>query len=108
MAELVSWSLARWGGALTDSYLDHLHEGMEWIAKNQKKVSARNDLTAGTGLSVYPIREHYVVFLPVEKEHVIIVAFLRQGRDVAAILSKNGVRFARELKEIAQKMGKSP
>jgi len=104
LAELADWSLARWGGELTNAYLDQLHRGIEWVAKNQQKVAARPDLAADTHLSVYPLREHYVVFIPVGGEHIIILSFLRQGRDVATILRKNSARLTRELKNIMQKI----
>lgn len=104
MAELTQWSLARWGQELTDRYLDDLHQGMEWIAKNRKSITARGELTADTGLCIYPVREHYAVFLPVAKRHIVIVAFLRQGRDVASILSKNNAKISHELKTIVKKI----
>lgn len=104
LSDIADWSLVRWGSDLTDDHLEALHKGVEWIAKNQRKITTRPELALGSGLSIYLIREHYVVFLPVAKEHVIVVAFLRQGRDIPTILRKNSSRFARDLKYIEQKI----
>lgn len=104
LAELTRWSLARWGTAQTDRYLDDLHAGIEWIACHQNQVGDRPHLTADTGLSIYPIREHYVIFLSLSTEQIAIAAFLRQGRDIPTILSKNSVKLARELKLISRRV----
>lgn len=104
MAELVNWSLTRWGNDLTDKYLDDIHNGVEWIAKNQNSIGSRPSLMAGSGLSVYPIREHYVIFYPVAKAHIIIIAIMRQGRDIPDILRKSSVHIERELKVIIGKI----
>lgn len=100
LAALTNWSLIRWGEDLTDKYLEDLHEGTERIAKSYKSLRSRSELAAGTGVSIYPIREHYVIFHPVGKEHIVILALLRQGRDIPNILRANSVRIERELKDI--------
>lgn len=102
--ELKRWSRARWGKTLTRQYMLDIHAGVERIAKNYKSLRSRDELTAGTGLSIYPVREHYVIFYPVAKAHIVIVAVLRQGRDIPNILRDNSVRIGRELREIQQKI----
>ena len=104
LQELTAWSIGRWGNDLTDKYLRDLHDGAEYLAENSCVSGLRNDLTANTGLSVYPIREHYIAFTPVAKNHIVIVAFIRQGRDIPNILRKAGVQIERELKEIFEKI----
>ncbi len=104
LATLTNWSLTRWGEDLTDKYLEDLHQGTEQIAKSYKSLRSRSELAAGTGVSIHPIREHYIIFHPVGKEHIVILAILRQGRDVPNILRANSVRIERELKEIRRKI----
>lgn len=99
-----SWSLSRWGKALTRQYFADLHEGAEYIAANYSSLGQRDELAETTGLCVYPVREHYIVYMPVAKKHIVIVAFIRQGRDVPAILLRNSYRILRELKEIRARM----
>lgn len=101
---LTTWSIGRWGNVLTNQYLIDLHDGAEYLAKNTGVSGTRSELTGNTGLSVYPIREHYIAFLPVAKNHIVIVAFIRQGRDVPNILRKANVQIDRELKEIFEKI----
>ncbi len=65
---------------------------------------AREELAAGTNLSLYPVREHCFVYHPVSKTHVVIVAVLRQGRDIPAILDKGHHQIRRELEEIMDRI----
>jgi len=104
LQELAAWSVNRWGEALTAQYLDDLHDCAEYLAKNSGIAPPRNEFARNTGLSVYPVREHYIAFVPVAKNHIVIVAFILQGRDVANILRKASVQTGRELKEIIQKI----
>jgi len=53
---------------------------------------------------VYPVREHYIVYEPLADRFIAIVAVIRQGRDVPAILQKWSVPIRRELLEIRAKL----
>ncbi len=99
-----AWSLSRWNKELTKKYFVDLHKGAEYIAKNHASLRDRNELASGTGLSLYPVREHYIVYVPVSDNHIIIVAFIRQVRDVPAILARENYRISREVKEIREKI----
>lgn len=60
-------------------------------------------LTGMIGLGIYAVREHYLIYVPFEDKKVIIVALIRQSRDVPAILQANGYIIRREFKEILSK-----
>lgn len=98
--EAKRWSQARWGKEQTTAYFTDLHKGAEFIAHHQQNITDRNTLTAATGLGIYPVREHYIVYLPVSETHIIIVALIRQVRDVCAILQANQFRIQREIKSL--------
>lgn len=98
------WSRKRWGAALTQQYFKDLHEGAEYIAKNHNTHPEREELTGTYGIGVYPIREHYMVYFPVDQEMIIIVSLMRQTRDVPAIIKANHYLIQRELKEIMSKI----
>lgn len=100
LREARAWSLNRWGSVLTAQYFADLHAGAEYIAANHHTLLQRDDLLQDTGLGIYPVREHYIVYVPVSKKRIVIVAFIRQGRDVPGILRKAGYRIRQELKEI--------
>lgn len=65
-------------------------------------------LPSATGMSspvvlrffIYPVREHYLVFEPLAPRLIAIVAVIRQGRDIPAILQKWAVPIQRDLIEI--------
>ncbi|MPZ21727.1 MAG: hypothetical protein GEV06_28140, partial [Luteitalea sp.] len=103
LEELTAWSLARWDERLTDQYLDDLHRGAQRLAENYRFFNPRKELAGGTGLSLYPVREHYIVYMPVAERHIIIVSFIRQGRDVPAILRRGAYQIRHELRDIAEK-----
>jgi len=101
-----SWSLRRWGKALTKKYFSDIHEGAQYIAKNHGTFRSREDLTGDLDLSVYAVREHYLVYVPVSKNHIVIVAVVRQGRDLPAILAKGSFQIKQSLNEIQDKIDK--
>lgn len=98
------WSKKRWGAELTQQYFKDLHEGAEYIAKNHHSLPEREELTGTYGIGVYPIREHYMVYFPVDQGLIIIVALMRQTRDVPAVIKANNYLIQQELKEIVSKI----
>ena len=98
--EARSWSVARWGKVLTDRYFDDLHAAAQHIAENQESLRSRDELTAGTALLLYPVREHYIVYEPLSDQLIALVAVIRQERDVPAILQKWAAPIRRELADI--------
>ena len=97
------WSLKRWGKSITQQYFKDLHEGAESIAKNHFSLADGVDITGSKELLVWPIREHYVVYMPSQDNKIIIVALIRQSRDVPSILGKNRFMIERELKSLGIK-----
>ncbi len=95
-----NWSIKRWGRELTQLYFQDLHDAALYVSKNHHSLRYREDLVAHTGLMIYPVREHYMVFLPAHEETIIIVALIRQGRDIAAILSRHAYQISKEIKAV--------
>ena len=106
LREARAWSRARWGKELTSRYFDDLHEGAQFIAENQSALRPRQELSAGTSLWVYPVREHYIVYEPLAERFIAVVAVIRQGRDIPAILQKWSVPIRRELIEIRARIAR--
>lgn len=98
--EARDWSLKRWGKSITTQYFKDLHDGAENIAQHHFSLPGSYELSASTELLIWPIREHYVVYLPIKEKKIIIVALIRQTRDVPSILGENCFLIERELKEI--------
>lgn len=98
------WSRARWGKDLTNRYFEDLHAGATYIAENYASFRDRQELAGGTALLLYPVREHYIVYEPLGPRFIAIVAVIRQGRDIPAILQKWAAPIRRELIEIRDKI----
>jgi plasmid stabilization system protein ParE len=96
------WSMRRWGKELTISYFQALHEAAEELAKNHFGLPSSTKITACSELLVWPVREHYLVYTPAGNQRIIIVALIRQTRDVPAILAENRFLIERALKKIQQ------
>ena len=94
------WSRARWGQALTARYFDDLHRGAQYVAENHASLLQRHELAGSTALLLYPIREHYLVCEPLDAPLIVIVAVIRQARDIPSILQKWAAPIRRELTEI--------
>jgi plasmid stabilization system protein ParE len=89
---------------LTNRYFDDLHEGAQYVAENHASSRDRHELAGGTALLLYPVREHYIVYEPLAPRLIAIVAVIRQGRDIPAILQKWAAPIRRELMEIRDKV----
>lgn len=96
------WSLSRWGQKLTTQYLHDLEKAAQFIAKNHSKL-VKPETSYNKGLGLYPVREHYLVFLPLSNNQVAIIDIIRQGRDIPALLSKYAITIQRELEIIRKK-----
>lgn len=107
--EVGDWSLERWGKEKTLQYLTELHEGLEYVAANCKTLEhskTRDDLSGGTGLRLYPVNKHYIVFIAMGEQWIAVVAVIRQGRDIPALLQKDGFTIRRELQEITDRIAR--
>lgn len=102
--EARAWSRARWGQELTNRYFQDLHEGAQYVAEHRASFRNRHELAGGTSLLLYPVREHYLVYEPLAPGIIAIVAVIRQGRDIPAILQKWAAPIRRELIEIRSKI----
>ncbi len=104
------WSLSRWGKELTQQYFADLHASAQNIARNHQRITSAEYLTDQAELKIHPVREHYFVYVPINKGDIVIVALIRQTQDVPAILRVNGFKIKWQLKEISEKLeqGKIP
>lgn len=89
---------------MTNRYFQDLHEGAQYVAENHVSFRGRQELAGGTALLLYPVREHYIAYEPLGPRFIAIVAVIRQGRDVPAILQKWAAPIRRELIEIRGKI----
>ena len=99
-----AWSHSHWVKNLTQQYFAALHNAAEYIAQHHASLNEQEYLTANTDLAIHPVREHYIIYVPVADDHIVIVAFIRQSRDVPTILQKAGYMIRRKLKEIQQQL----
>jgi plasmid stabilization system protein ParE len=93
------WSKARWGERTTRSYFQKLHDGAEYIAAHQTAIASRDELAGDTNLGAHPVGEHFLVYVPIDKNQTAIVALIRQIRDVPALLQANRFQIQRALNE---------
>ncbi|MDQ6968869.1 MAG: type II toxin-antitoxin system RelE/ParE family toxin [Mariprofundaceae bacterium] len=100
LQEAKLWSISRWGREHTQQYFNDLHKAAENVATHYHLLNSREDLTGETGLSIHPVREYYLVYFPISEQYIIIVAVIRQSRDIPKILSKAAFMIRREVIEI--------
>jgi plasmid stabilization system protein ParE len=103
LREAKAWSLTRWGEELTEQYFRDLENAATHLAANHARYTKRKVMTGGSELCLYPAREHYFVYEPLTDRKIAIVALIRQGRDIPALLSRNAPLFRRELDKIRNK-----
>jgi plasmid stabilization system protein ParE len=103
LREAKARSLTQWGHELTEQYFRDLEKAALYLADRHSRIAARKELAADSGLSLYPAREHYIVYEPLTRNKIAIVAFIRQGRDIPALLSRHAPLFRRELDKIRKR-----
>lgn len=96
------WSKGRWGDEMTRQYFEDLDKAACYVAGNHETLVHRESLTNDTGFGIHPVREHYLVFVPIAKKKVAVVDVIRQGRDVPNILAKHAALIKRELRAIRE------
>ena len=104
LREARAWSRARWGKSLTHRYFEDLHKGAHYLAENSDRLRVRNELLGDSPLHVYPIREHHLVYEPLNSNVIAVVAVIRQGRDLPAILRKWAGSIRRELADVRSRI----
>lgn len=104
LREARAWSQVRWGRELTHRYFQDLHESAQYIAGRHASFRDRHELAGGTSLLLYPVREHHLVYEPLTPGIIAIVAVIRQGRDIPAILQKWSMPIRKELIAIRGKI----
>jgi plasmid stabilization system protein ParE len=90
------WSLEQFGYDTTKKYFQDMDKGFQYIADNYERFPSRSELTGDSGLSIYPVREHYVVFVPMN-DGIHIADVLGQAQDIPNILRENAAIFQHEL-----------
>ncbi|MGK7928398.1 MAG: type II toxin-antitoxin system RelE/ParE family toxin [Spirulina sp.] len=100
LREAKAWSRKRWGVDLTRKYFEDLDKAANYLATHHTSLPSREHLAGGTGLGIYPVREHYLVFEPLSDGRLAIVAVIRQGRDLPDILQRNAHTIRRELNKL--------
>jgi|CXWL01.1.fsa_nt_gi plasmid stabilization system protein ParE len=100
LREAKIWSRTRWGEELTTQYFYDLEKVALHLATNHHQSANRQEFSEKSGLNAYPVREHYIIYTPLNNQKIVIVAFIRQTRDIPALLNKYAYLFKRELDEI--------
>ncbi len=93
------WSKSRWGEELTRQYFSDIHKCAQNLARGLRRSPSMDP-----DLGVYPIREHYLVYVPIHGNRIAIVALIRQTRDLPAILNANSFIIRRQLKVMSSKL----
>ena len=80
------------------------------VARNHRSLPKKGYLTGTTGMGVHAVREHYIVYVPIDEKSIVIVALMRQSRNVPAVLRANDFMIRRQLQEIFERLnqGKIP
>lgn len=101
-------SVELFGHAQTNKFLIELERAAEFAADNIGKIQTRAHLTGDSGLSLYPVNNHFIAYRPVADNHIVIIALFRQSRDIPSFVMAEAEKFKADFAEIEQKikMGK--
>lgn len=98
--EAKKWSMQRWGSKLTKQYFLTTHDITEKIGQKTSQYHTKEELAGDTGLCIHAVKEHYLVYVPVSDKKIIVVALIRQTRDVPSILKTHTRRIKNEVERI--------
>lgn len=97
------WSQKRWGKDLTKQYFQDVHDTVNNIAQNPERYARRGELATPNNVQVVGVREHYVVYVPIKENFIIVVAFMRQVRDIPTILETHAEHIQKEVQSILKR-----
>ena len=97
------WSKSRWGKEPTRKYFSDIHKCAQNLARGLRRSPSKEPDMEVAELGVYPIREHYLVYVPIHGDCIAIVALIRQTRDLPTILNVNSFIIRRQLMVISSK-----
>lgn len=103
LREAKRWSLERWGPELTQVYFSELDAAACKLAINHNSLPSRTDLTGDALLHAYRVREHFLIYVPIDKGRIAIVAVIRQGRNLPEIIARYRYTIARELAKLGSR-----
>lgn len=102
--EIYEKSLQQFGRTQTNIFMAAFKKAAEFAADNVGKVSTRAHLAGESGLSLYPVNNHYIAYRPVAENHIVIIAIFRQSRDIAALVMAEAEKFQKDFLDIEQKI----
>ncbi|MFT4959634.1 MAG: hypothetical protein ACI92Z_000710 [Paracoccaceae bacterium] len=70
------------------------------MALHHKSLAKKDHLTGTTGLGIYAIREHYLIYVPLHAKQIAIVALIRQTRDLPTILKSNSFKIRQKIENL--------
>jgi plasmid stabilization system protein ParE len=94
-----AWSLKRWGKENTTSYFQHIENIANELGK--QTLLAKTDVLDVDNLSIWPIKEHYLVYIPLDNELIAIVGLFRQTQDLTSIIQNNSFAFKHQFAKLA-------
>ncbi len=96
LREQRKWSVEEFGRTTTKRYFQDLADCLELLAQNPARSARRPELKGLSGLMIYPLGSHYIIYAPV-KQCICVFGIVLQTRDVLPILNENAALFKREL-----------
>ena len=102
--EIYKRSLAQFGRDQTNRFMADLKKAAEFAADHHGKIPTRSHLTGDSGLSLYPVNNHFLAYRPVAPNHIVVIAIFRQSRDVAALIVANAETFRKDFLNIEEKI----
>jgi len=97
--EIYAKSIKDFGIEQTKKYMAEFDKAAGFVAENHKRVPNRSHLTGETGLSLYPVNNHYLAYYPIADDHIVIVAVIKQVRDLPSRLNQHAERIAQQLSQ---------
>jgi plasmid stabilization system protein ParE len=104
LEEIYRHSLEMFGLEQTNKFMAELKKAAEFAADNHGKVSTRAHLTGESGLSLYPVNNHFIAYRPVAENHIVIIALFRQSRDIPSFIRAESEKFKKDFLEIERKI----
>jgi plasmid stabilization system protein ParE len=101
--DIRSYSITKFGRPTTRRYFEDLTKGFSYLASKDVSVAKRKDIAGDHCLQVYPIREHYAVYV-ITSVGVIILDVVLQSRDIPNFLNKNITLLRAELRGLEKSL----
>ncbi|GEM_PF-3241557 len=97
LIEIIRFSVVEFGKQQTLKHLQAIHEVSEYVGRNHKILRSRSEFAVDCSILIYPVEKYYMLCHAVSEEHILVLGYLANERDIPNIIKRNSYAINQEI-----------